>query len=83
MTNVQIITIAKAANGVTGDALTYQVWKKRGYRVRKGEHARFSCKIWKRISKVELNEDGENEEVQNGFILKTAHFFTIEQVERI
>lgn len=55
MTNAEIIKTAKMLNGITEDAHTFAYWKSIGYKVRKGEHAAFSCTIWKaKVKKLSL-----------------------------
>lgn len=81
MTNAEIIRINKALNGITEDAHTYAYWKTLGYKVRKGEHAAFKCTIWKARNK-KTTVDGEEKETVNMF-MKTAHFFTRSQVDKI
>lgn len=80
-TNVQLIEEAKMLNGITEDAHTYAAWKQAGYMVRKGEHAAFSCMIWKYTSK-KVFEDGEEKDKVHMF-MKKAHFFTRSQVDKI
>lgn len=57
---------------------TFAAWKEMGFRVKKGEHAKAKFTIWKYSAK----KDEENEEVDARMFMKTAHFFTREQVER-
>lgn len=82
MTNAQIIDRAKADNGIMDDAHTFAHWKTLGYCVRKGEHAAFSCMIWKcapRKAKALEDEDG----AELAMFMKRAHFFTRSQVEAL
>ncbi len=39
-----------------GELLTFAEWKKRGYSVKKGEKSVFQCKLWKKLSKKEVEE---------------------------
>lgn len=83
MTNAQIIDMAKAANGINEDAHTFAHWKTLGYCVRKGEHAAFSCMIWKtatrkRNGREVVTVDDEDKPVM---FMKRAHFFTRSQVD--
>ena len=81
MTNAEIIQTAKMLNGIVEDAHTFAYWKQAGYKVRKGEHAAFSAKIWKaNVKKVVV--DGEEKDNLNMF-MKTAHFITRSQVDKI
>ncbi len=78
MTNVEIIAAAKMLNGITEEAHTFAAWKARGFSVRKGERAAFSTKIWK--YKPANKEDKDTE---GHMFMKTAHFFTESQVDKI
>lgn len=65
---------------------TYAEWKRYGFQVKKGEKAKMKCEIWKHSTKaVEIPmKDGSKEETEEDrYFKKLAHFFTIEQVERI
>ena len=82
MNNQMLITLAKAANGITEEAHTYAHWKGLGYQVRKGEHAAFSTMIWKYApGKEPANEEGE--EAAGRMFMKKASFFTASQVDPI
>lgn len=62
---------------------TYQRWKSLGYQVKKGQKAKAQFPIWKYTSKKD-KEMSEEEAQANGYcFLKTASFFTKEQVEKI
>ena len=78
MTNAQIIATEKLLNGVTEDVHTYQVWKRLGFQVQRGEHALFSTKIWKRTTKK--MKDGEE---YDSLIMVNAAFFGESQVASI
>jgi len=59
---------------------TFAEWKRRGFSVKKGEHAIASFVIWKYSDRKVGEVDGE--EVEDGrMFLKKAHFFTAAQVE--
>jgi len=80
-TNKQIILDAKLMNGIDFDTIvnTYPAWKRAGYLVKHGEHAKFVTKIWKPCTKK--NKDtGKNEKKM---YLVNAGFFTKEQCESI
>lgn len=95
MTNFDIITNAAIQEGLytkdeaiaileSGNELplhTFNEWKNRGYMVRKGEHAKLTCQIWKPRKKKEVKPDEEEE--RSGFYMTKAFFFTEEQVEAI
>ena len=59
---------------------TYATWKQLGYQVRKGEKAKASFVIWKYVSG---KKEEENDEQESKMFMKKAHFFTIDQVEKI
>ena len=79
MSNSEIVTTACMLEGIDEAVFTFAEWKKRGRVVKRGEHARISCAIHK--PKIRKNKNGE--EFQDGFFLKVAHFFTIDQTEPI
>lgn len=63
---------------------TYATWKSLGYQVKKGSKAVAQFPIWKYTSKQldEVDEDGNNK-IKTNMFMKTASFFTKEQVEKI
>lgn len=83
MTNAQIIDLAKNANGITEDAHTFAHWKTLGYCVRKGEHAAFSCNIWKTATRKRNGVEvvAVDDEDKPVMFMKRAHFFTRSQVD--
>ena len=89
MTNKSIILDYMLSNNLDPNKVilhTYETWKKLGYHVKRGEKSQHKIPVWKpSTKKVEVdNEDGTIEEKSNGrFFLKTASFFTQDQVERI
>lgn len=60
---------------------TYATWKSLGYQVKKGEKAKASFLIWKYVKGAKQEESDEEPEAR--MFMKKAHFFTIEQVEKI
>lgn len=60
---------------------TYAAWKQLGYQVKKGEKAKASFIIWKHVAGKKKEESEEQEESK--MFMKKAHFFTIDQVEKI
>lgn len=60
---------------------TYQAWKSLGYQVKKGEKAIAQFPIWKYVNNKKAKEDSDEE--KGHMFLKTASFFSAEQVERI
>lgn len=100
MTNAEIIFKEAVMNGLyTEDEAiaiiqergglplhTFGEWKAHGFSVKKGEHAKLTCYIWKHKEKKGTvpMKDGEDVEVnERNFYLTKAHFFTAEQVERM
>lgn len=63
---------------------TFQGWKALGYRVKKGEKSKIKFPIWfwKKGKKKET-EDGDEEVSRGNCYMKTAAWFTFEQVEKI
>ena len=62
---------------------TFNGWKERGYRVKKGEKSQIKIPIWKYTVKRNISEDGAIETVEDKMFMKLAAFFTLEQVEKI
>lgn len=60
---------------------TYATWKSLGYQVKKGEKATASFTIWKYVEGKKQEES--DEEPNSKMFMKKAHFFTIDQVEKI
>ncbi len=60
---------------------TFFAWKKKGYKVKHGEHAITKLDIWKLASKDSKGTDEEDKE--KSFMKKTMFFFTDSQVEPI
>ena len=100
MTNFKIITDSAIAAGLfteaeataiieSGASLpvhTFAEWKRRGYNVKKGEHAKLTCFIWRMNNKKGTlpMKDGDDVEIDESHFYKTkAYFFTREQVEAI
>ena len=61
---------------------TYAKWKQLGYQVKKGEKAKASFTIWKCVAGKKEEEESD-QEPDNKMFMKKAHFFTIDQVEKI
>lgn len=59
---------------------TFAAWKSLGYIVRKGEKAKAAFTIWKYTESKKQNDE---EEAEGKMFMKTAHFFTADQVDRI
>lgn len=61
---------------------TYATWKQLGFQVKKGEKAKASFTIWKCVA-GKKNEEESEDQPENKMFMKKAHFFTIDQVEKI
>lgn len=62
---------------------TYKGWDKLGFKVKKGEHSKIKFPIWFwKKGRVKETEDGEQEFVKGNCYMKTAAWFTIDQVEK-
>mgnify|MGYP003299661230 CR=1 FL=1 len=61
---------------------TYAIWKQLGFQVKKGEKAKASFTIWKYVEGKKQEEESD-EQPDSKMFMKKAHFFTIEQVEKI
>ena len=101
MTNFEIITQQAMINnlftkeeaqmylseGLSLPIHTFQEWHNLGYRVRKGEKAKMTCRIWKystkNIKAVETEQGAEEQEQGGHYYLANAYFFTKDQVEKI
>lgn len=80
MTNAEIIAKACAARNIQEEVHTFVVWKNLRYRVKKGERAAFSERIWKTVK----NKKDEDKDVQTSrMFLVNAYFFKRSQVESI
>lgn len=62
---------------------TYATWKQLGFQVKKGEKAKASFTIWKYVEGKKQEENEEEEKDNSRMFMKKAHFFTIDQVEKI
>lgn len=83
MTNAMIIELYKAENNIKCPLHTYAKWKSLGYQVKKGEKSEHKITIWKGCSKKSYDEESSTEIVTSKVIMKTACFFTMNQVEKI
>lgn len=57
---------------------TFNGWKDKGYRVKKGEHSTIKFPIWKY---TERKKDDDEEKTDASMFMKLSAFFTAEQVE--
>lgn len=96
MLTAEIITSEDVKNGNIPEVHTYDVWKENGRTVKRGARAMFSAMIWKFTKKNhrltaeeaqamseatgEPHNAGDSVEY-DGYILKRAHFFGLEQTE--
>lgn len=83
MTNEEIIQNEKKLLGM-GEfepLHTFAKWKEMGFKVKKGEHAIATTKLWKRKAMKVTDDEGEKEE--NRFFLAKAFLFSLNQVERM
>jgi len=69
---------------------TYQIWKAKGYQVKRGEKSIATIRIWKYAQKTGTmeakNDKGETVEVETDdsrMFMKDAYFFKSSQVEKI
>lgn len=100
MTNFDIIFHAAVESGIYTEAEamaiikargalplhTFSEWKKHGMSVKKGEHAKLTCYIWKFDKKKAVipMTEGEDQEIDEERYYKVkAFFFTADQVERV
>lgn len=89
MTNQQIIENAKANLVINGkisaedEIHTFNGWKERGFRIRKGEHAVARFSIWKFTSKVVMVKDDGTEISKENCFLKESCWFSTKQVEAV
>lgn len=82
MTNNMIIELYKAEHNITCPLHTYAKWQELGYQVKKGEKSRHKITIWKGSSKKIHDEESNTEITFSKVFMKTASFFTINQVEK-
>lgn len=83
MTNAMIIALYKAENNISCPLHTYTKWKELGYQVKKGEKSNHRIIIWKGASKKVVDEESNTEVTSSKVFMKTACFFTMNQVEKI
>lgn len=89
MNNLQIIgaqALQLAAEGLIKygeDIHTFSEWKRRGFSVKKGEHAVAAFPIWKYTSRTVTDEETGEEETHEHMFLKKSHFFSASQVKPI
>lgn len=71
--------------GVSPNLHTFAMWKAKGYRVKKGEHAVICTKLWKPKQNKYKNEKGETikEDDPSYMYLCKSYLFSAEQVEKV
>lgn len=62
---------------------TFKEWLNLGYCVKKGEKAAMVCDIWRMTNYKKKKRKEDEEEKEDHFYMKTAYFFTKDQVEKI
>jgi hypothetical protein len=84
VTNKEIIADCRLIYGIPFDLVinTFAGWQYLGYRIKKGEKALFSTKIWKPCKKKCTNENGETITTKK-LLLVNAAFFSVKQVEKV
>ena len=80
VTNRELMMVFRLENNIGEDVelYTFSEWKKRGYMVKKGEHAKYHTTLWKHKTK---SSKEDSEVVQGYCFMKKTHLFTREQVE--
>ena len=82
VTNTELMIMFRLENNIGEDVelYTFSEWKKRGYSIKKGEHAKYQTTLWKYKTKPNKKDS----EVSQGYcFMKKTHLFTREQVEII
>lgn len=66
---------------------TFNGWKQRGYKVKKGEHSSIKFPIWKYVEKKKKPEELTGNELidatETNMFMKMSAFFTQAQVEKV
>lgn len=86
MTNAEILTTECALHNVTETVDTFAGWKRKGYSVKKREHAVFKTSIWKPSKKRKEGDSTEETDDKKPYVemyMVKAAFFTASQVEPI
>ena len=85
MTNADILKVECAKHGVAEEVHTYARWKQLGYKVKSGEKALFSTRLWKFVNKstsIQAEVDEDTVVVHNMYMCK-AYLFGKSQVEKV
>lgn len=85
MTNAEILVVECAKHGITEEVHTYVRWKQLGYKVKSGEKALFSTRLWKYVNKSTpaQSEADENSEVVHNMYMCKSFLFGRSQVEKV
>lgn len=83
MTNAMIIESYKIAHNISCPIHTYAKWRELGYQVKRGETSQHKITIWKCAVKVKHNDEDNADYESSKLFMKTAAFFTVNQVEPI
>jgi hypothetical protein len=85
MTNADILKVECAKHGVAEEVHTYARWKQLGYKVKSGEKALFSTRLWKIVNKSASTyaEREETAEVVHNMYMCKAYLFGKSQVEKV
>ena len=79
MSNREIVSTECMLKGIAEEVYTYGEWKKRGYQVKKGQHACITTQLWKQVK----YKDKATEEEKTKMIMTKASLFSRSQVEAI
>ena len=87
MTNIEILQGECLLRNIQEEVNTFQAWRAKGFKVKKGEKALFETKLWKKTKgKVEVEENDSEEDKKkkySGFYLAKSYMFGEHQVEKI
>ena len=76
-------TVTVNGTAIPEEIHTFQGWKERGFKVKKGEKSDIKIPIWKHSSKMVEDKETHEEKEKSSMFMKTAAFFRPDQVERI
>ena len=79
MSNREIVSTECMLKGIAEEVYTYGEWKKRGYQVKKGQHACITTQLWKQ---VKYNDKVSGEE-KTKMIMTKATLYSRSQVDAI
>ena len=81
-TNAMLIELYKAENNIRCPLHTYAKWRELGYQVKRGEKSQHQITIWRNCTRKRVDAETGEETTSSRLIMKTAYFFTAEQVEK-